>query len=182
MFKKFSNLNQQGMTTSSDGKKISKTHELIELYGGLDELNSFIGWSTEILHHEYYNNTEHVFMLKQLVSIQKQLFSLGQDLTNAKIITSEQRTKQLEELIEAINDKLPTISSFILPSGGEFSSRLHIVRSVCRRIEILALKVYEKKHANAIVVSSYLNRLSDLFFVMARFSSFVSNIEEVVVE
>lgn len=179
MFKRFSSLNKPGQTTLANGDKVFKTNELVELYGGLDELNSFIGWSAEVLHCQEYQDAEHIFMFKQLIAIQRQLFCLGQELTDNKLITSEQMTKKLEELIEAISNKLPTINAFVLPGGGEFSSRLHITRSVCRRIELLAFKVYDKKHNKALVIASYLNRLSDLFFVMARFSSFISNVEEI---
>lgn len=181
MFKIFSANGNQGMTTLSNGEKVAKTSELIELYGNLDELNSFIGWCTEPLHDDSYQSPEYNFLLKQLYAIQKQLFVLGGQILEGKMIVSEQYTKQLEEVIEAISNKLPSINSFILPGGGEVASRLHIARAVCRRAERMAFRAYEKKHKNAVVVGAYLNRLGDWFFVAARFSAFVSNVEEITV-
>lgn len=181
MFKIFSANGNQGITTLANGEKVSKACELIELYGNLDELNSFVGWCAEALHGDNYQDIEHRFLHKQLYTIQRHLFKLGQQLTDDKKIVSEQHTKQLEEVIEAISNKLPAVNAFILPGGGEVSSRLHIARAVCRRAERAAFRAYEKKHKNAGIIGSYLNRLSDWFFVAARFSTFVSNVEEITV-
>jgi cob(I)alamin adenosyltransferase len=180
MFKKnFSSNGNHATTTLADGEKVAKTCELIELYGNLDELNSFTGWCAEALQGDNYQDEEHRFILKYIYTIQRQLFKLGQQLTDKKMLISEQHTKQLEEIIEAISNKLPAINSFILPGGGEVASRLHMARSVCRRAERAAFRAYEKKHKNAEIVGAYLNRLSDWFFVAARFSTFVSNVEEI---
>jgi len=181
MFKIFQKKHNSGNTTLASGEKASKTCELVELYGNLDELNSFVGWCAEALHSDNYQDAEHRFLLKQLYVIQKQLFTLGQQLTEDKIIVTEQHIKQLEKVIEDISNKLPSINSFVLPGGGEAATRLHIARAVCRRAERSAFRAHEKKHKNADIVGAYLNRLSDWFFVAARFSAFVCSVEEVTV-
>jgi cob(I)alamin adenosyltransferase len=183
ILKVFSKKGRAGSTSSVDGECVAKSSELVELYGSLDELNSFIGWSIEAIHKDYYLEVQFRPYLKQLYQIQRDLFALGQQLSlkqYKQAAINEQHVAQLEREINAISDKLPPAKSFILPGGGEVSSRLHIVRTICRRAERAAFRAVAT-NKGALIAGSYLNRLSDWFFVAARFAAFTSSVEELTV-
>lgn len=168
-------------TELGGGKWTVKTSELIDLYGSLDELNSFIGWSAEAFHNDAQQEPIYRDLLKQLHFFQRELFILSQQAINPKVIgISTQRISELEAAINTLSDKLPALKSFILPGGGEIAARLHIARTVCRRAERVALRA-AVKNKSALVAASYLNRLSDWFFVAARTAACSANIEEITV-
>ena len=157
-----------GHTGLGDGTRVPKTHVRIAAYGGTDELNSVIGvvLTTELP----------VDVRRQLTLIQNDLFDLGADLcvpeTDQPLdyeplrVTASQ-VEQLEHCIDGHNEKLQPLTSFILPGGSPAAAQLHIARTVCRRVEIGVLALSEKEHVNA-QVAIYLNRLSDLLFVLAQ--------------
>lgn len=162
-----------------------KCSELIELYGCLDELSSFIGWCTEATHgdNSAHQTVELSSLAKQLYHIQRQLISLGEQLAFPKktVMITGQHVAALTTEVENISNKLPVLKSFILPGGGEIASRLHIARAVCRRAERAACHAVAAKHQHAGIAADYLNRLSSWFFIAARYAAFVSNVEEIPV-
>lgn len=166
-----------GMTSLGDGQWVAKASVVLELYGCIDELNAYVGWAIEAFLGEN-DNAESMQIVKMLYSIQRKLFSLNQQITakGHKFITEKDITA-LEMVVDEISNKLPPLKSFILPGGSEVASRLHITRTACRRAERAAFRVIES-HKSAEIIAIYLNRLSDLFFVVARLANFSANIEE----
>jgi cob(I)alamin adenosyltransferase len=157
-----------GETSLGDGRRVSKTNSRIVAYGTIDELNSHLG---VVLATE--NNHE---LSEILTRIQNDLFDLGADLcvpesdeppTRTPLRVTAEQVTQLEHWIDAANDRLQPLTSFILPGGSLVSAQLHIARTVCRRSEIDVLRLAAVERINPQVVI-YLNRLSDLLFVLAR--------------
>jgi len=163
-----------GTTSLGDGRRVRKDAARIEAYGTVDELNSILGLALRA-----GLEGDGAALLR---AIQNDLFDLGADLCVPEVgrrgrpgrasgrpplrITEEQ-TRRLERAIDRINAPLEVLRSFVLPGGTPASAWLHLARTVCRRAErrVVALARREKVNRQAIV---YLNRLSDLLFVMAR--------------
>ena len=165
----------KGETGLFGGERVSKDSIRISAYGTIDELNSFIGYSiTEIKDTSIKEN---------LIKIQNYLFAVGSDLAtpetenNAKLNiqrTPEWFYKEIEKMIDHYDAQLEELKNFILPGGSKAASLLHICRTVCRRAEreVVALKNSVTIGENIII---FLNRLSDLLFVLSRFENKVSN-------
>ena len=156
----------QGETSLGDMSRAPKTHPLIAAYGTVDELNSHVGLALAGGVPEG--------MREPLVRIQNELFDLGADLcvpftpeNEGCLRVSQEQIDGLEALCDAFNATLPELKSFVLPGGSEAASRLHVARTVCRRAErdAIAASAEHPVHPLAIV---YLNRLSDLLFILAR--------------
>jgi len=162
----------KGTTALGDGTKVSKSDLRISCIGEVDELNSFIG-NAKIA-------TSDDDLVKDLNTIQNNLLNLGGELSipNNKLeLLKDESVKLLEKNIEEMNQKLPPLKDFILPGGDEFSARLHITRSVCRRVERTIVKLMENENGRDIWIK-YLNRLSDYFFVLARYHVIKNNLHE----
>jgi len=159
-----------GSTALGGGQRVAKDSLRIETYGTVDELNSVIGVVVESGLHES--------MKPQFFVIQQVLFNVGSDLCILEedkkrfaVPGIEQRhIDQLEGWIDGWNDSLEPLKSFILPGGGLAAAQLHVARTVCRRAERLAIALSREEEMGAFVVP-YLNRLSDLLFVAARYQS-----------
>jgi len=161
-----------GETSLGDGSRVAKTHPRITAYGGVDELNSVIGLGIAAGMPEELS--------APLRRIQNDLFDLGADLCVPEsqetpeyppLRITESQVTQLETLIDGFNDRLEPLTSFILPGGSLSSGHLHHARTVCRRVEIGVIHFTQSMggaHALAVV---YLNRLSDLLFVMGRIAN-----------
>ena len=162
----------KGTTSLGDGTKVSKSDLRINCIGEVDELNSFIG------HAKIVTSDDDI--VKELNTIQNNLLNLGGELSipeNNLELLKEESIARLEISIEEMNNKLPPLNDFILPGGDEFSARLHIARSVCRRVERNIVKLIEKEDGRDIWIK-YLNRLSDYFFVLARYHVIKNNLHE----
>lgn len=164
-----------GETALFGGAKTVKNNPRIHAYGTVDELNSTIGIAlTEPLSD----------IGKSILNrVQNELFIVGSDLATpdpekARIDqTGEEQIKKLEKYIDQLEEDLPPLKSFILPGGSRAGAFLHLCRTVCRRAEreTVALSQEESINQNNIV---YLNRLSDLLFVLARYENRQSGAEE----
>ncbi|NOZ03334.1 MAG: cob(I)yrinic acid a,c-diamide adenosyltransferase [FCB group bacterium] len=164
----------RGQTSLGRGEKVSKSHPRIQCLGGVDELNAQVGFAIVAC-----NDT---FTIAELKSIQNDLFNLGGEIATPnleKSLLPEQRVGFLEQRIEAMNEELPPLKEFILPGGDEFSARLHIARTVCRRVErdIVGFPS-EETDIHQTVWLRYLNRLSDYFFVLARYHNSQQGVKE----
>jgi len=150
----------RGETGLGDGSRIGKASLRVEAMGELDELNSFVGL---LLTRDVPERVR-----AALVAIQHDLFDLGSELSipGARVI-QEAQVRGLEAVLDGINAGLPSLTEFILPGGNEAAALCHIARTVCRRAErrVVALAAAETVNPALVV---YLNRLSDLLFVMAR--------------
>jgi cob(I)alamin adenosyltransferase len=155
----------QGATSLGDGSRVAKTHPRIEAYGTVDELNSFVGVALAgELPAEFR---------QWLEQIQNDLFDLGADLAvpledeRGRLRIAQAHVERLEECCDRVNARLEPLKSFVLPSGTEAAARLHAARAVCRRAERRVVALAETMSVNPLAVA-YLNRLSDLLFILAR--------------
>ena len=154
-----------GETSRGDGARVPKTDPRIEAYGTVDELNSLIGL---VLAAEIPDEFR-----PWLERVQNELFDLGADLSvplddpRERLRVTEAQVAALEELCDHVNQRLEPLKSFVLPSGGEAAALLHVARAVCRRAE---RSVHAVDGASRLV-AVYLNRLSDLLFILARGSA-----------
>lgn len=166
----------EGETSLGDGTRVPKTHPRIAACGAVDELNSVIGVALSVGLPEA--------IAERLRKVQNDLFDLGADLcvpihgdsspehkadssSASPLRVSKKQVERLDRWIEKINETLRPLTSFVLPGGTPASARLHHARAVCRRVEIDVRRLAETEPVNP-HVSIYLNRLSDLLFVMAR--------------
>ena len=142
----------KGETSLGDGSRISKLDPRVAAIGDVDELNSLVGWAGG------------------LERVQNELFDLGADLSvpfvegDGRLRITDETIDRLEQEIDEANASLPELKSFVLPGGSERAARLFLARAVCRRAERAVLAVPGMNP----LASVYLNRLSDLLFVLAR--------------
>jgi len=158
----------KGETSLGDGTRVPKHHLRVCAYGGLDEANAAIG--VALLH---FNDAD---VREVLTLVQNDLFDLGADLcrperadaNKSALRVSAKQVLYLEEQIDRFNESLAPLTSFVLPGGSPASSYLHLARTIIRRAErdIVELAVSESVNAETI---KYVNRLSDLLFVLARY-------------
>ncbi len=149
-----------GTTGLADGSRVAKDAPRIEAIGAVDELNSVIG----VLLCEDIPGA----IRTCLDGVQHDLFDLGGELSvPGHAIMSEAHSKRLEEALDGFNANLPALKDFILPGGSRAASLAHVARTVCRRAE-RAIVALAKSAAVAPPLLQYLNRLSDLMFVLAR--------------
>ena len=151
----------RGETSLGDGSRVSKLDPLVQAYGAVDELNSVVGWVRVEVRDP------------RLERVQNELFDLGADLSvpyeqnDEKLRVTHAQIEALERDCDAANEALEPLKSFVLPGGGEAAARLHLARAVCRRAERVALEAAEERPVNPLALV-YLNRLSDLLFILAR--------------
>jgi cob(I)alamin adenosyltransferase len=151
-----------GETSLGDGSRVPKTDPLIAAFGAIEEVNAHLG---VVLAGEVAEE-----LRLPLARIQNDLFDLGADFAvpfvegDGKLRIVDSQVAALEELCDRFNAQLPPLRSFVLPGGTEAAARLHLARTVCRRAELAALRASPVNPA----ALTYLNRLSDLLFILAR--------------
>jgi cob(I)alamin adenosyltransferase len=154
-----------GETSLGDGSRVRKTDPRIEAYGTVDEVNSLLGLALAGPLPEEFR--------PWLDEVQNDLFDLGADLSvpledeRERLRVTEAQVQRLEELCDRVNDSLEPLKSFVLPGGSEAAARLHVARAACRRAERLAVALAEDASVSPVALA-YLNRLSDLLFILAR--------------
>ena len=145
----------KGETSLGDGSRVSKLDPRVAAMGDVDELNALMGW------------------VGGLDRIQNELFDLGADLSvpyaagDGRLRVTQAYVDRLEADCDEANAALPELRSFVLPGGGEAAARLHVARAVCRRAEREVLEAARARPVNPLA-AVYLNRLSDLLFILAR--------------
>lgn len=154
----------RGETSLGDGTRVPKVDCRIAAFGGVDELNSLLGLVLATAVPEVLRTV--------LTRVQNELFDLGADLSVPFGVTDRLRITHdqivaLERDCDRFNADLPELTSFVLPGGSEVAARLHVARAVCRRAERKALEAAEELELNQLALV-YLNRLSDLLFILAR--------------
>lgn len=167
----------QGDTGLGDGNRIAKTHQRVEAMGSIDELNSAIGTISAFLPAK--SNSSVNGLKACLLEIQHELFDLGGELCipGRSVITETQITG-LETTLDQYNENLPYLKEFILPGGEPAAAFTHLARSICRRAERTCLRLHQDEPINQYSLA-YLNRLSDLLFVIARVISRSEGGEEI---
>lgn len=166
----FTRTGDQGTTGLIDGSRVSKDHLRVAAYGTIDELNCIVGWARTIAIDDQLGEEA-----ERLGLIQQELFDLGAELAAPGSIEraslphiKSDSTERLEGWITSYTDEIEPLRSFVLPGGTILNSALHICRATTRRAEreVVTLQNTEVVAEDAL---KYLNRLSDLFFAMARF-------------
>jgi len=167
----------KGQTSLLGGTRVSKDSLRIEAYGTVDELNSHIG----LLRDHLQGARDEL-----LVPIQEMLFSLGSRLASGSEEQAEtfkvpklqdQDITGMEHAMDAMDKELPEMRNFILPGGHLAASQAHVCRTVCRRAERLVVSLAAQEEVPEVVIR-YLNRLSDLLFVLARHVAFVNGVAD----
>jgi cob(I)alamin adenosyltransferase len=163
-----------GQTSLIGGERVAKSDARIECYGTIDELNAAIGLAIEALRASQAAGPHLVPILRR---VQNELFNLGCELATpepdkrAQMPHIEPRhVDGLEHDIDAVNDELPALKSFVLPGGGWPSAYLHLARTICRRAERIVVALAAHAEVGPLAVQ-YLNRLSDALFVWGRWAA-----------
>jgi cob(I)alamin adenosyltransferase len=160
-----------GETSLGDGSRASKLDPRIRAFGVVDELNSCLG---VVLAGDLPDE-----LRAPLQRVQNQLFDVGADLSvpfagpDDKLRTTQPMVDELEQLCDEHNAELPELRSFVLPGGTEAAARLHVARTVARRAELVALEADVNPLARV-----YLNRVSDLLFILARRANALAGVDE----
>ncbi len=158
----------QGETGLGDGSRVAKDHPRVAAYGAVDELNAVLGLLTA--------NHPDAPEIELLRGVQNDLFDVGADLCapqpadeppGAKLRVRPEQSARLESAIDRLNAGLSPLTSFILPGGSPVAAWCHLARTVCRRAERDVVTLARGEPVNPEVIV-YLNRLSDLLFVLAR--------------
>lgn len=153
-----------GTTGLFGGKRISKASCQTETYGSIDELTSYIGLVGVKLKNKNDKDL--------LIQVQKDLYQIMSFLSGAEVdlLHLKDKVKQFENKIDLMENNLPKLNKFILPGSNEISALFQILRVICRKTERIMVDYYESnltmKQLNNVLI--YLNRLSDLFFILAR--------------
>lgn len=166
-----------GQTQLLSVGRVPKSHPRLDAYGDIDELNSVVGFAAAASLADA--------LPAWLLEIQDQLFVLGSEVAvpnpgeiNMSIPRLEaDQVTALEAHIDELEAQLPRLTQFILPGGSEGGARLHMARTVCRRAERGLQRLAEKEEVRP-EAQAYLNRLSDLLFVMARYQNAMDNVPE----
>lgn len=168
-----------GTTALADGSRLSKASTRVSAYGDVDELNSYLGLIRTLATIGNWAD-----LSNKLEQIQNELFDIGSNLATREGSTSypvfqvsEDHLKHLETLIDEVTDKLPPLTSFVIPGGTVLNGHLHIARAICRRAERSVVKLSQSEPvSNNIII--YLNRLSDYLFALCRAESARSGVPE----
>lgn len=176
----------EGMTSLVNGRRVAKNHARIEAYGTVDELNSCLGLATASIVELRAEFPALNRLGEILLRVQHELFNLGSLLATdpAHLHPKQPRiteadVRQLETEIDAMNEELPELRSFVLPGGARLNAELHVCRTVCRRAERLCNGLAQSEEVQPEVLH-YLNRLSDALFVWSRWASKTLAVAEVL--
>ena len=167
----------EGMTALFGGKRLAKDDLRIEAYGTVDELNSFIG----LLNASFSEASQNFF----LTEVQKRLFTIGSSLASdpdKKLLRpdiTEQDIQLLENAMDTMDQLLEPLKNFILPGGDIAIGYAHVCRTVCRRAERRVISLSKSSEVDPLVII-YLNRLSDYFFVLARYIAHTKAVPEIL--
>lgn len=164
----------RGETSLIGGERVPKDDPRLDCYGTVDELNATLG----LVRTALATSAAGAHLLPIITRVQNELFNLGSELAadspdrRAKLPRIEPRhVDALERDIDAVNDDLPALTSFVLPGGGAASAAFHLARTVCRRCERLVVGLARHHDIGGELPVAYLNRLSDALFVWGRWAA-----------
>ena len=182
--KVYTKTGDSGNTSLVGGQRVSKDNIRIEAYGELDELNAIIGGCKHEIDLSVHKCKDLKKVSDILCRIQHELFNVGttlatlpEDLKEGSPCITELDIKQLEKEMDAFNEALPPLNSFVLPGGSSINIWLHKARTICRKAERRCVKLSKTSdlEVNAI---RYLNRLSDALFVWSRWVNYIQGFSE----
>jgi cob(I)alamin adenosyltransferase len=175
--KVYTRTGDKGQTALVGGKRVPKDSPRIEAYGTIDELNSIVGLVRAFNEEKLNQGEAHRFLDSILRRIQDELFDLGSELATPPEFfqagmyrVGESEVKKLEQIMDQCQKELEPLNSFVLPGGGKIGAYLHQCRTVCRRAEREILRLSRAEEISEWPLK-YVNRLSDLFFVLSRWIS-----------
>lgn len=175
--KVYTRTGDKGDTALVGGKRVPKDSPRIEAYGTIDELNSVVGLARVFNEESLEAGEGHRFLDEVLCRLQDELFDIGSELATppesyqeGMYRVGEDEIEKIEKLIDQCQQDLEPLRSFVLPGGGRIGAYLHQCRTVCRRAEREILRLSRAEEINHDVIK-YVNRLSDLFFVLSRWIS-----------
>ncbi len=175
----YTKVGDDGESRLFGGKKVQKDIPRIEAYGTVDELNSALGAAASFL------KGKEIFSI--IKKIQNDLFDIGAELanpkktthaTNKKMLFNKSKTDDLDNIIDQIDNKLPPIKEFIIPGGTNAASLMQLARTTARRAERRVITLSKKENTNPNILM-YLNRLSDLLFVLSRYINHKAKTKEI---
>ncbi len=168
-----------GETGLVGGQRVPKNSLRIECYGTVDELNSFVGMARQSLEEQVTACPALSALSLILLRVQHELFNAGsilatlpEDVHPRQPRVTDREVNQLEAEMDAMNEGLPALRSFVLPGGSRLNAELHVCRTVCRRAERLCVALCDQD------TLKYLNRLSDAFFVWSRWATHQTGVPE----
>lgn len=181
--KLYTRTGDDGTTGLYGGGRVSKDHPRIEAYGTIDELNACIGLAASACNAERPQERRLLEMFEQ---VQSRLFDIGADLATPEGSKAEARIQRIDEplvseierWIDEIDGQNQPIRSFVMPGGTELASRLHVARTVCRRAERGMIRLSHGEPIGAPTIT-WVNRLSDLLFAMARLANHAAGVADV---
>jgi cob(I)alamin adenosyltransferase len=168
----YTRLGDGGETHLGDMSRVPKTDPRIEAYGTVDELNALIGVALASVPRRF---------VPWLQRVQNDLFDVGADLSvphggdRDRLRVAAEQTAWLEQICDEVNAELPNLKSFVLPGGAPAAAQLHVCRTVCRRAERRAIACGDEVSPECV---RYLNRLSDLLFILSRAANVAAGAEE----
>jgi len=175
--KVYTRTGDRGETALVGGKRVAKDSPRVEAYGVVDELNSIVGLARVFNEESRDAGAAHQFLDEVLCQIQDELFDIGSELATPPEFfqpgmyrVGDDEVKRLEKLMDRCQKDLEPLKSFVLPGGGRVGAYLHQCRTVCRRAEREILRLSRTEEVNPTLIQ-YMNRLSDLFFVLSRWIS-----------
>lgn len=172
----------KGTTSLLNKQRVWKSHMRVDAYGTLDELNSILGIIQSYLSESDISKKSYI--QKIILAIQNDLFSIGSHMANPGSIFEEEKqiTKQtrfFEKKIDEMTNIMPRLSNFILPGGDVVASYFQNARTVSRRAERCIVDLHKEEIVEDTILM-YINRLSDLFFTLSRYTNFLKNREETI--
>ena len=178
----------EGETSLVGGQRVGKDALRIESYGTVDELNAFVGMACVSAGGLVERDPRFALIGAILRRVQHELFNLGsilatkpEDVHPKQPRVTEAEVRQLEREIDAMNEELAPLRSFVLPGGSRLNAELHACRTICRRAERIVVGLSRSENVPPETVR-YLNRLSDAMFVWSRWVNFVMGVPEVLWE
>ena len=168
-----------GETSLFDGTRVGKDHPRVTAYGDVDELNSTLGWCRCA--------DAAGLLAERLEAVQRELFVIGAHLATPAGSSAaghlprleEEAPARLERWIDEATEQVEPLRHFVLPGGAELAARLHVGRTVCRRVERVVVGLAREGEASAEIVM-YLNRLGDLLFAWARLANHAGGVADVL--
>tara|TARA_Y100000034_G_scaffold131787_1_gene193312 strand:+ start:4524 stop:5051 length:528 start_codon:yes stop_codon:yes gene_type:complete len=148
----------KGETSLGDGRRVSKSSCNIDASGAIDELNSTLG----LIHSKTYSEK----LKSEINTIQNELFVVGMDISTLSEQLKQKHLERIEKKVEEYEKFLGKLTGFVLPTGTEVASLLHIARTLTRRAERKIICLTKESNLNSFLLK-YMNRLSDLFYLMA---------------
>jgi cob(I)alamin adenosyltransferase len=170
----------KGTTSLITRERVWKSSIRVETYGTIDELNAVLGVIASFLESSPLSEKDYISEI--LATIQNDLFFVGSYFANPGQkdigVDLNAHTKSFEKKIDEMTTKMPELANFILPGGGVVGSHFHLARTVARRAERQVVRLLQEDVLEDSVIK-YINRLSDLFFTLARFANFVEGKKEI---